>query len=330
VLDGDKPLPFPAVQTWIDPDWLAIASKWITQRLAEIGVTPSAPIEQPHVQHWATVLKVPTDAGPYWFKANGAAQAYEAGVVDVLAAHRPDAVPGLVAVDRERAWMLMADGGTRLRELVETEHDFGRWLEVLPRYAELQIDLAPYRDDLIAAGTPDRGLAALPGLYEALLQVTDGLEPAERAELEDRVPWVAQACAELASLGVPESIQHDDLHDGQVFVRDGRYLFFDWGDACLSHPFLTMSVTLEGVLAWGFDDVENSVDIAPFRDAYLGPFTRFAPRAELEAGFALALRLGWVCRALDYQATSELLGPEYAAEYGDAVAVRLRMFLAGL
>ena len=46
----------------------------------------------------------------------------------------------------------------------------------------------------------------------------------------------------------------------------------DWGDACISHPFFTLSVTLEGVLAWGLDDEEDSEDTAPYRDAYLEPF----------------------------------------------------------
>lgn len=290
----------------------------------------TGPIEQPHLEHWSTVLRAPTDRGPYWFKANSANQAYEAGVVELLAERRPDAVPGLVAVDRERGWMLMADGGTRLRELVEGEHDLGRWLEVLPRYAQLQLDLTPDVDELLARGVRDHRLAVLPALYRDLLRKVDGVPADELARLHGLESWVNDSCAELARLGISETIQHDDLHDGQVFVRDGTILFFDWGDACLSHPFFTMAVTLEGVLSWGLDDVEGSVDVTPFRDAYLTPFTALAPRAQLEAGFALALRLGWVCRALDYQSTRDLLDDAYAAEYADAVAVRLRMFLAGL
>ncbi len=85
-------------------------------------------------------------------------------------------------------------------------------------------------------------------------------------------------CLRLAEVGIPETVQHDDLHDGQVFVRDGGYLFFDWGDSCVSHPFFTMSVTLEGVLSWGLDDVEGSVDVTPFRDAYLASFSEYGSR----------------------------------------------------
>ena len=162
------------------------------------------------------------------------------------------------------------------------------------------------------------------------LTVADDVSGDELRRLQGLAPWVADSCAQLTALGVPETIQHDDLHDGQVFVRDGRYLIFDWGDACVSHPFFTVSVTLEGVLAWGLDDVENSVDTAPFRDAFLEPFTAFAPRVELEAGMALALRLGWICRSLNYQAARQGFGPPYPEVFRDAVAVRLQMFVAGL
>ena len=38
--------------------------------------------------------------------------------------------------------MLMADAGTKLRELVAEERELVRWLDVLPLYAGVQIDLA--------------------------------------------------------------------------------------------------------------------------------------------------------------------------------------------
>ena len=123
----------------------------------------------------------------------------------------------------------------------------------------------------MALGAPDRRLATLAGDYERLVAGVRWPDRAgERARLKRLVPGRLTRCARgSAQLGIPETIQHDDLHDGQVFVRDGTYLFFDWGDSCVSHPFFSMSVTLEGVLAWGLDDVDGSVDITPFRDAYL-------------------------------------------------------------
>jgi len=129
---------------------------------------------------------------------------------------------------------------------------------------------------------------------------------------------VTDLCAELAAYGLPELLQHDDLHDGQVFVRDGHHRVLDWGDACVSHPFFTLSVTLEGVLAWGLDDVANSVDTAPFRDAYLAPFAeRFD--GDLAAATTTALRLGWAARAVNGHVPGD----------NEHTFTRLRMFLDG-
>ena len=106
---------------WTDPVWVGEAHGWIQRRLDEAGLRLTAPVEQLHVQPWSTVLRVPTAAGDYWFKANIPACAHEAAVVSVLAQRRPDCVPELLAVDVERGWMLMGQGGERLREVIERE-----------------------------------------------------------------------------------------------------------------------------------------------------------------------------------------------------------------
>ncbi len=249
---------------WNDEAWLAGARSWIENAL---GTAITGPIEQPHVRPWSTVLRIPTHDGPVWFKANMAALSREAAIVSVLVRRRPDLVPELLAADLERGWMLQADGGTRLREsgLVP-----GCWEEVLPLYAELQLDLAASTDELLAAGAPDRRLAILPALYDEL--VAD-----ESDELRALTPRIAGLCEELAALGLPETVQHDDLHDGQIFVRDSRYRFFDWAEACVSHPFFTMTVTLQ-------DEVEQ------FRDAYLEPWTRIAPLRGARGGVPRSAR----------------------------------------
>jgi hypothetical protein len=127
-------------------------------------------------------------------------------------------------------------------------------------------------------------------------------------------------CTELAAYGIAETIEHDDLNDAAVYVRDASCHVLDWGDACVSHPFFSMSVTLEGVIAWGPDDVAGSVDTAPFRDAYLAPFADRLPPARRLAAFELALRLGWACRAVN----GRVPGTDPGATW-----TRLRMFLDG-
>ena len=298
---------------WEDPSWLAGAHEWVEGELLRLGLHRTGEIEQPHVYPWSTVLRVPTSDGDVWFKANEDVLRHEAALVTLLSARRPDCVPPLLGADLERGWMLMADAGTQLRQLQEEERDLSRWLDALPLYAGLQVDLIGDVEELLALGVPDQRLATLPEKYERFVE---GIDVEER--FRAAAPRVAELCEQLASYGVPETIQHDDLHDGQIFVRDGRYLLMDWGDACVSHPFCTLSVTLEGVLSWGLDDVENSVDTVPFRDSYLAPWTeRFD--GDLAAACAVATRLGWAARAVN----GHVPGEEGSTQ------VRLRMFLDG-
>ena len=298
---------------WRDPDWLAGVRAWIDDRLDGLGLVRTGEPEQPHVYPWATALRIPTAAGDVWFKANDESLRHEAAIVQRIASHRPDAVPPLLALDEDSGWMLMADAGESLRVVLPRERSLERWHEVLNLYAGVQLDLAREVDDLLAMGVPDMRLATLPKGYQRLLE-----EIGAQRRFFEAAPRVAEMCEELAAYGIPELLQHDDLHDGQVFVRDGRHSVLDWGDACISHPFFTLSVTLEGVLSWGLDDEENSVDTAPFRDSYLAPFaSRF--EGDLAAATRVALRLGWVCRAVN----GHVPGDE------ERTFTRLRMFLDG-
>ena len=279
------------------------------------AVEPTGPIEIVHVQPWSTVLRVPTAEGPVWFKAIAPGLRHEVALHRLLAARRPDVVPEPVAADADRGWLLLRDAGTRLRELVQEERSPDRWRGVLTRYAELQLAVAPDAEELLALGVPDLRLATLPDRYARLA--------GELGDVRVRaaVPRVRELCEELAGYGIPETVQHDDLHDGNVFVgADGGTRIVDWGDAVVSHPFLTLSVTLEGVLQWGLDDdAEPSVDTAPFRDAYLQPYGH--PGVDLTRAVEIALRLGWAARAVATHAAGH--------EEPERIHTRLRMFLDG-
>jgi hypothetical protein len=306
------------VSRWADPNWLAEAHEWLEAQLESLDRRATGPIKDVRVMPWAAVLRVPTDRGDVYFKANTEELRHEAALVTFLAGRRPDCIPGLLAADVERGWMLMADAGVRLVDVIAQERDMTRWLDVLPLYASVQLDMVDHVDELLEVGVPDVRLGTLAARFEQLSGQLD-LPPDEVRRLRDSVQWVGETSEQLAGYGIPETIQHDDFTDGQVYIRDDRYLLLDWGDACVSHPFFTMSVTLEGVIAWGVDDVQGSVAIEPFRDAYLEPFRRAATNGDVASMFPAALRLGWVCRAINGHMPAD----------PDSTRVRLRMFLDG-
>ena len=314
---------------WRDPGWLEATHSWIR---AHASGDLTGPIEQPHVYPWATVLRVPTSEGLIWFKANAPIQRFEAALALELAKVAPQVNAELVAADVERGWLLTCDAGSRLREFASQAEQIDHWLLILPRYAELQLSLAPRVERFLAIGVPDERLGGLAVHLERVLNDVDtlflgqpdGLTLDELARLRDVVPMVASMCSDLAAVGIPETIQHDDFHDGQVFVRDGQYRFLDWGDSCISHPFQTMVVTLR-VLAWQQGLAPGGRELLRLRDAYLEPFGGVAPPAELRLAFGLAHRTGTIARALAWH---RYFSGDPDADRDETVAYGLKMFLA--
>ena len=145
------------MSAWTKPGWRALPTPGSRSSSPLVARTHGG-IDQIHVRPWSTVMRVPTTVGDVFFKANAPSLKFEAALVTLLAARRPDCVPPLLAADLERGWMLMADAGTRLRELVEDERELVRWLDVLPLYA-VQIDFAEQTDELLGR-CPDLGLRA--------------------------------------------------------------------------------------------------------------------------------------------------------------------------
>ena len=304
---------------WERPDWLAPATAWIRERVDVTGE-----IDQFHVRWWSTVLRVPTADGDLFFKAVAPVHRFEAGLTARLFELQPRRVTEVVAVDAERGWFLMRDAGTRLRELVESPQDLHHWERLLPKYAQLQIEVAPHAQELLGLGTPDHRLALLPGQFRKLLDdPLPGLGEDDRGRALESMPRFEEMCRTLADAGIAETIQHDDLHDGQVFLRDGRYLFFDWGDSCVSHPFHSLTVTLRSI-AWKLDLTPGGHELGRLRDAYREPFGASAELADL------SLQTGTIARAISWQRMVTAREPEHRKEddlFSPAYGIKL--FLEG-
>ena len=227
--------------------------------------------------------------------------------------------------------MLTRDHGNRLRDMIGSVADIQLWEDVLPRYAELQIAAAPHAEELLALGVRDERLARIPGHLERLLDEPeflligqpDGLAPAEYDELRERLSEIDELCRRLASYGLAETLQHDDLSDGDVYVRNGRYVFVDWGDACVSHPFHTLVVTLRSI-AHRFDVQPGGTVLERLRDAYLEPF---GPPKDLADAFGIAYRVGTVARALAWYEYVRARPPELRTPDAEAIPYGLQRFL---
>ena len=321
-------------RTWLDERWRAEALAWVGETLAGLGRRIDGEVEQPHVRPWSTAMRIPTDGGPAWFKASGPASAHEGPLLEVFRERAIRRVLLPLAVHPERPWILFEDGGTTLRQTRPDgtgDHDLDAWERILREYAELQRKLES--DDAVgaifAAGAPDGRPEALPGELARLLAddvIWERLSPEEgdggrraRSRLGERLRELAATAAELAAIGVRASIQHDDLHGGNILVGPAGDRFFDWGDAVVAHPFATLTVT--------FNSITHKTGLAPddpvFRrleDVYLEAWTDVAPRGELERAADIARVFGCIGRSLAWERALAGLEVDEMDGFGDSIA----------
>jgi hypothetical protein len=230
------------------------------------------------------VRRVPVAGGVAWFKECAAVQDFEPRLTAALACRWRDRLPEVLGYDDERGWLLLGDAGEALGFAAGPEP----WLSVLPRYAGLQRGEVAHVPEHLGGGVPDRRIETFPALYEAMLARELPLRGGDLTRLRAFADRFAELCDELAARGVPQTVQHDDLHGANVYLRGVTPRILDWGDSCISHPFLTMFVTLLHLEELGGLRRDDAW-VARLRDAYLEPWGQ---PAELHATFELAQRLG--------------------------------------
>lgn len=281
--------------------------------LAAHGVEPSGSVETIHERPWSTVLRVPTAEGDLYLKQEQPVQAYEVPLTVALASRWPDRVPEVVAADAERAWLLLRDGGARVA-------DSGR-LELFPPalalYGELQVGEAEHVDELLGFGLRDLRLPVVVDLYEPFFERDHGLEPEEIARLLALAPRFRELCAELEELRLPASIQHDDLHEWNVFERDGRVAIYDWGDSSVGFPLWSWLKP-----SWSLDEPE------PARAAYVAAWNALAAEAQLRRALDLSIPTGLFPYAL--QVRRQYDATQAHSDYGAYLPMRIRQLLRAL
>ncbi|WP_329385061.1 aminoglycoside phosphotransferase family protein [Streptomyces sp. NBC_01716] len=284
-----------AVTPWEQAEWRETALGWAERRLAAHGLRETGR-RTVRVRPWSVLVRMPVEEHEaVWFKANPPGSAFEAGLTEALAGWVPEHVLKPLAVDTDRGWSLLPDGGPLFRDALNRGSGGpGDWEELLRQYAEMQRALRPYSEKIELLGVPNARPAVLPEIFDSVVDSNTELGPTGREALRASRPRLVDWCAELANIGIADTLDHSDLHDGQLFAPEpGRFTFFDWGDAAVSHPFCSLLVP-----ALAARDRYGSEVLPRLRDAYLEPWTGPGhTTAELRRAATLAWRLGAIGRA---------------------------------
>jgi hypothetical protein len=302
------------------PAWLPEAISWLDLSLAGRGIERRSDLVLARVRPWATVLRAETSHGVVWFKACGPGTAFEVPLYRLAHRLAPAYVLEPVAIDVPRSWVVLPDGGPILADELDPDLVLSRLVAILPRYAELQLALAPHLDEQLAIGLTDMRPETTPERFEQALEVVSAYlarrGTAAEKELYGRVVQARRRvlgwAERLSRLPGGASLDHNDLHAWNIFYRevDGSVdvRFYDWGDAVVAHPFASMMVGL-GWLKRMWSLSEHDPRLVRARDAYLEPFGGLGSRADLVEALELSCRVGEIARALVWARALE--------EYGD-------------
>ncbi|MEP6469978.1 MAG: hypothetical protein ABJC24_09435 [Chloroflexota bacterium] len=307
---------------WEKPGWFQAISGWVVSELIAAGLPPEGRPILVRTRPWAAIARVRTGVGDVWFKESAPALAFEPAVTVHIASRQPDFSPEIVATKGPR--MLTLDAGAQLRALYRRRSRAPSWDDILPCYAELQIKLAADLPGLMGLGVPDKRPATVSTRYPDLVERFGGRDAQVAAHLlllSARLDSLAQALQDP----LPMTVIHEEVHEANIFVRDGAARLLDWGEAAVSHPFAGVVNTFRDI-AFRRRLRHDGRELKRLRAIYLEPWTRFAPARQLEELFDAGYLLGMLCRVLAWDAVTVGQAPEVRQEYGHNAEVWLDMF----
>jgi hypothetical protein len=318
--------------------WLVEVRNWIDERLRAHGMSRTSDVETLRERPWSAVYRCATSAGLVYFKAASPGSWHEPALVVESSLSFPDLVPPPLAVDPSRGWLLTRDYGQSLRHAFDQERRGATLHRVLADYARMQIASADIIDRLIALGVPDRRVEPLPELLLNLVRDDraiclgreKGLTAAERDAVLATIPQFRECCTMLASTPCAAALDHDDLHDDNIFVGstdDRASRICDWGDANITHPFCSLLVTCN-IAVDDFTTPVGREQTRALRDAYLAPWREILT-GETSADVLLdrAMWVGHVVRALNWHDMLTKADAAAREQYQPNVATWLRLWL---
>jgi len=281
---------------WEAAGWLDRVASWVEVELGHLGVKPKGELELVRARPWAAVARIATSAGDIWFKEPAPALAFEPALTIAVSRRTPAFAPEVLVT--EGTWMLTRDAGLQLRDVLKRGEPAPAWDELLPLYAELQMELAADAKELVALGAPDKRPAMVLAAYGDLVGRVGGDNSLDLKRLHALAPALESLTDALAS-ALPTTLIHEEFHEANVFVRDGRPRLLDWGEGSISHPFAGLVNTLRDI-AFRRRLKPNGREILRLRAVYLEPWTAFASPRELSELFDHGYLLGALCRAMTW------------------------------
>ncbi len=220
----------------------ALPLHWIAEALSpELG--DILQVETVKVRPWSQVYRVIAEQGISYFKICGPDAQHEGALLEWLLPEYSAILPEIIALSSEHGWILMADAGIPFRDLPQPENHYQSLQFLLSGYARLQQRSLNHIDDLLEMSLPDRRLERLPHLVEDLVESWSNrgwLDAVLQNQVLETMTTLEQLCSLLSASPYATTLDHGDLHTGNVLFKNEILSICDWGDACITHPFCSL------------------------------------------------------------------------------------------
>lgn len=283
---------------WMRPGWFSEAANWMIDLAERLDRPPRVRPAQQRAGARFCLLRLGTAGDDLYLKAVPDNLSYEPVLTRVLALRYPQQAPDVLAVDVDRAWMLMsASGGRPLRADDAPE----LWEHALAAYAAIQLDLAYNTRPLIAVGVPDRHVDQIAAQVDHLLaELPAELSVDERQTLRLYASQMRAICYDLLDYHVPLTLGHGDLRGEKIIYTANAeepdkagFIFFDWSDCSITHPFFDLAYVL-----WRQKRQPEAEE--RLITAYLQAWRRYESLENLRKAFSVARVVSWLHLAMIY------------------------------
>ena len=265
-------------------------SRWVDTQLAPPRRRTGS-MRQFHANGTFALIRFETTSGAVWFKASGAPNLRERAVSECLARLFPQFVPAVLSSRHDwNAWLTEEIGGVCL----DHRNDLNAWCHAASSLSQLQIASLGSETEILSSGAHDARSEKLltqvnPFLaqIDALMKIQAKTPPRKLhvSEVQNLASRLNDTLKSLASLAIPDTLNHFDLNPSNVLVSPDGCRFLDWAEAAIGNPFYSFEYLRQHFLRVFGDNAEASKKLW---ESYTRAWRAMLPAAVIDEAMDLA------------------------------------------
>jgi hypothetical protein len=197
--------------------------QWAEESLLSHGYIIKSSPEDVQITPWSKVKRFLTSDGYIYLKQMPPTLSLEPIIMQILYDQFHANVPQVIAANEDLNCFLTKDVGTSLRQYLKRDFQSDLLCMAIKKYTYIQCASIEHVTLFLELGVPDWRLGKLPILYTQLIDkedllIEDGMTTNELRILHALHPKFSTMCELLSSYKIPETLDHGNFNDNNVFV----------------------------------------------------------------------------------------------------------------